>query len=339
MSRHFNRVRFLTATTGTGTITAGAAVSGYQTPAAAGVADGDVVSYVIEDSAAWEAGTGVYTASGTMLTRVLRQSSTGSLLNLSGSAQVMLTPLDLDVSELSRGFIRGLTTSRTNTTTFAIAPGVCAADAAPFALMRLASSFSKTTNAWSAGSGNGGLDTGTVTTSTWYYPYVIGKPDGTVDALISASASSPTMPSGYTWKRRVGALLTNVSSQWVSYVQQGDEFLWAAMVNDYNTTSLGTTAQTITLTAPRIAGVAARIRVHGSHGTSGELLITSLNENDQTADRTTGALSLRFPGAGSAGEFSVGLNASAQIRLRASAGSTTVNLSTYGWFDPRGRLD
>lgn len=88
--RYGNRAGMETATAGTGTITLGAAVAKHQTFANAGILDGDTVPYFIEDGTDWEIGTGVYTASGTTLTRVLVESSTGSLLVLSGAAQVYI---------------------------------------------------------------------------------------------------------------------------------------------------------------------------------------------------------------------------------------------------------
>ena len=87
----FNRARMTTATTGTGTITLGSAVSRFQTFANANVPNGAVVHYTIEDGTAWEIGTGTYTTTGTTLSRTLVQSSTGSLLNLSGTAEVFIT--------------------------------------------------------------------------------------------------------------------------------------------------------------------------------------------------------------------------------------------------------
>ncbi|MEQ8292476.1 MAG: hypothetical protein RIA08_09735 [Roseovarius sp.] len=91
MALLFNRAKMTTATTGTGTITLGSAVDGYQTFAAAGVSDSDVVRYVIEDGDNWEIGEGTYTASGTTLTRsVLESSNADSAISLSGDAQVFI---------------------------------------------------------------------------------------------------------------------------------------------------------------------------------------------------------------------------------------------------------
>lgn len=101
MPRLLDRAGHSTATTGTGPVTLGAAlgavapnVCSYQSFATSGANDGDVVGYLFLDvNSAWEYGTGVYTASGTTMTRIMIKSSTGALLNLSGNAQVFITAL------------------------------------------------------------------------------------------------------------------------------------------------------------------------------------------------------------------------------------------------------
>ena len=103
-----NRAKMSTATTGTGTITLGAAEVGFQSFADAGVANGDVVRYTIEDSASWEVGTGTYTASGTTLTRTLIESNTGSLLNLTGNAIIYVTAAAQDLQSATANTVSTL---------------------------------------------------------------------------------------------------------------------------------------------------------------------------------------------------------------------------------------
>ena len=99
MPRILNRAKMNTTTTGTGTITLGSVFSNFQSFAAAGLLDGEMVRYTIEDGIDWEIGTGVYTASGTTLSRTLTASSTGSLLSLTGFAVVYVTLAAEDVQE------------------------------------------------------------------------------------------------------------------------------------------------------------------------------------------------------------------------------------------------
>jgi len=64
-----DRVKEQTTTTGTGTVTLGGAVSGFETFSAVG--NGNTTYYAIVSQTAdeWEVGLGTYTASGTLLSR------------------------------------------------------------------------------------------------------------------------------------------------------------------------------------------------------------------------------------------------------------------------------
>lgn len=95
-----DRVKTTTSTTGSSTITLSASpVAGFQ--AFPSSLNGETVGYVIENGTSFEIGTGTYTHSGLTLTRTLRSSSTGSLLSLSGTSTVFLSPTysDLQIVE------------------------------------------------------------------------------------------------------------------------------------------------------------------------------------------------------------------------------------------------
>lgn len=89
-----DRVRQTSSTTGTGTLTLGGTVTGFQ--AFTVIGDGNTTYYAIVDAntGAWEVGVGTYTASGTTLSRdtVLESSNSGSLVDFgAGTKDVFVT--------------------------------------------------------------------------------------------------------------------------------------------------------------------------------------------------------------------------------------------------------
>ena len=101
MAKLFNRAKMTTSTTGSGTVTLSAAAVGFQSFADAGVSNGDVVQYLIEEGAAWELGTGTYSSTGTSLTRTPSESSDGgTAITLGGAASVAITAVADDLNRL-----------------------------------------------------------------------------------------------------------------------------------------------------------------------------------------------------------------------------------------------
>jgi hypothetical protein len=86
-----NRVQETTTTTGTGVITLGGAVAGFQSFAAIG--DGNTTYYTVTSGTAWEVGIGTYAASGTTLARttILSSSAGGAAITLAGTSTVFVT--------------------------------------------------------------------------------------------------------------------------------------------------------------------------------------------------------------------------------------------------------
>ena len=108
------------------------------------------------------------------------------------------------------GHLYGLTLSNNGsdaTNDIDIAAGT-ARDASDTVNMVLASALTKRLDAsWAVGTGNGGLDTGSIADTT-YHVWLIKRSDtGVVDALFSTSATSPTMPSDYDYKLLIGYLV------------------------------------------------------------------------------------------------------------------------------------
>ena len=86
----------------------------------------------------------------------------------------------------------------------------------------------------------GGID---VLLDTWYYPHLIRKDsDESIDIIFSTSKTNPTLPSGYSYSRRIrGAVLTDGSANILGFTQKDDIFRFNTRIYDLITTTLGTT--------------------------------------------------------------------------------------------------
>lgn len=220
MVKLVNRAKMATSTTGTGTITLGSAVAGYQSFADAGVADGNTVRYVIEDGDAWEIGTGTYTSSGTTLTRtVLESSNADAAINLSGTAVVYVSVGGADLQDAAD-----------------MDQGVATTDSVTFAGLTVTGAIDEAVHALSGTSvaldpGNGTIQTHTLTGATTYTDSFAEGESMTlmIDDGTAYAVTWPTM----TWVNNAGAAPTLATTGYtVIALWKVSTTLYGALVGD-----------------------------------------------------------------------------------------------------------
>jgi hypothetical protein len=77
--------------------------------------------------------------------------------------------------------------------------------------------------------GANGIDTGTILALTWYYVYLISN-SVTTAGLVSLSATAPTLPTGYVFSIRVGAMRTDGASALYRTLQKGPRAQYLAPI-------------------------------------------------------------------------------------------------------------
>lgn len=253
-----------------------------------------------------------------------------------GSGVVSAGTSSITLSAVLRGYIGGCTMSNDGSSpNTVIDTAACMATSDDATTNMVLAAFTKTSGAWTLGTGNGCLDTGVVGSNTWYSLFIVERPDtGVVDELCSTSATAPTMPANYTKKRRIGSFRTDGSGNILAFTQVGHDFLWATSVTDANSvTPPDTSAHMVTITVPSGVQVTARYRARADYasGSSGGILFTSPSETDQATPR-----SLLYGAAGpdAAGEFATRVNTSGQIRVLSNSVGMIYSIYTFGWNDP-----
>lgn len=195
---------------------------------------------------------------------------------------------------------------------------------------------------FTAGTNQGGLDTGTAASNTWYYIWAIRKDsDATVDYLISTSSSSPTMPSGYTYKRLISARKTKTSvAEWEPVLAHetaggGEYVAWVDPTLDVAlATTLGASARSDAIRVPPIAPVRADVNVGWNDASNAQYVyIYTPGMTDMAPNLGASPLAAYRLSSTTAETLktTVITNSSSQIRLYASSTLDDFRLVTLGY--------
>ena len=266
------------------------------------------------------------------------------LRNQADSAWICLAAVDETNGRLvfsEPNFLSGLTLSNDATspnTVIDIAPGA-AMDSGNAQPMILPSAVTKTIGGvFVAGSGNAGLDSGSVAANTWYHLHLIWGPGKTTDVLLSTSPAAPTMPSGYTLHRRIGSIKTDGSSHMMAFSQNGDEFLWATPPQDFGPTTCSTSAALTTLSTPFGVKTNALITAVLSSVTATTGTYISSTDVSNISAFPSNYTVLATGTDNGQGFSSVRTSTSSQVRTISTATSANLTIGTLGWIDLRGKL-
>ncbi len=271
-----------------------------------------------------------------------------TLTNLTVDAKGRLTAASNGEAPLPRSYLAGLSLANNAgdaTNDIDIAVGTCR-DSTNAQNITLGSALTKRLDAsWAVGTNQGGLDTGSIADTT-YHVWAIKRSDtGIVDVLFSTSATAPTMPSNYDFKRRIGSIIRSGATI-LGFNQNGDKFRFLTSINDVNATNPGTGAVTVALSVPLGIIVEADI-VAVVLCITNPIISALVTPLDETSRLPSGTDCTIFIGeSAAAGDRSgvvvfVKTNTSGQIRYRLSlsGASDVIRIITFGWIDTRGRND
>jgi hypothetical protein len=196
---------------------------------------------------------------------------------------------------------------------------------------------------WAAGTNQGMLDTGAVGNNTYHIFAIFNPSSGAVDILASLSATSPTMPAGYTKKRIIWSIIRSGGTI-LAFTQIGDECALTTSLLDVDTTNPGTSAVLAALSVPSGVNVTARVNVWYQNATDStwDHLYISDPATADLAPSDTAAPLAQFTAnsnVNDAGQLLVRTDTSRRIRYRVnvSDGATKVRIATLGWIHPRGK--
>lgn len=244
-----------------------------------------------------------------------------------------------------RGYLAGLQLARnagTPTTALDISAGVCTSDDGAVSIRFPGTLTGTTGGTFVQGAGQPKLDAGAIGNDQWWHVFAIAGGPFDYDMLFSLSATAPTLPAGYTVKRRLGAFRTDGAAAILAFVQDGDYFAWDVPFGDVNDVDPGVAAVLRTLTVPPGVNVFALFNAFVQKTSAGatHALFTDPATGDTSA-AVTGSTPIVEGGSiqGGFAALSVRTDTSGRVRSRlfASDANTTLVVTTLGWLDRRGQ--
>lgn len=247
-------------------------------------------------------------------------------------------------SQVLQNYIAGLEISNSTddpNTAIIVQPGQ-ATDSTNTEYLVLPSIFYCNTGSWAKGSGASGvgnslgkLDTGTVAINTFYYTYVIKETaTNDIDVLISASQTSPTLPSGWAVYGSTGdAFLTDGSSNILGFSYSKNICTYDILIQNVSEAIPAATRQLKTVTVPPdYVGI-----FNASLFLNNPLyvLFTSVSQSDSTPSASLYNLTTSTSGAVNTIEFFKKVDVSSQIGYRANAASGSISMHTVGFLNSK----
>lgn len=242
---------------------------------------------------------------------------------------------------IPRGYIDGLTLSNAADADHDITIAVgTARDSTNALALELASAITKRLDAaWSVGTDQGGLDVGSIGASAVYYLWLIRRDiDGVLDALFSLSKTAPTMPSGFTYKRRIGTIITDASAKIIGFQQVGNKYFFNQPISiAYG--YIGTTARTakIVIAPPKMLAMLRLLFIPLQGGSDVYIWIDSYLRPDSAPSSTNFDMSGNTSNARDSIYKEILTNDSMQIFYRGTDSTNYIGIISLGWIDDRGQ--
>lgn len=241
-----------------------------------------------------------------------------------------------------RGWLSGCTLSN-NTTDAAndldVAAGLCRDDTNTADISFPATITKRLDALWATGTNQGGRDTGAIA-DAWWHVFAIRNPaTNACDVLFSQSISAPTMPSGFTQKRRIGSGQRISGTGFRPFRQYGDYFQFTTAPTDVVNRAMATGQSTNdTLSVPAGLKIRAHVQVRAYCGAAnGQLAMCDADQPSTTANIFMPVTNIM---SGFICTLWTGSTALIYWNCPSSAGSTvTISLNTLGYWDHRGKED